>query len=175
MRSTHTHHPTSGRLALWVPALVVALLLAGGAAAQPHDVNVSAGLTLLGAPLALHGYDPVSYFVDGGPRPGSAEHSLEHGGATYRFASARNLERFRRDPQRYLPQYGGFCAFGVALGAKFDGDPQVWKVVDDKLYLNLNRKIQKSWNEDVGGNVAKADANWPRIRAAAPATLKPKG
>jgi YHS domain-containing protein len=146
-----------------------------GFAAPVQDVNVSAGLTAQGAPLALRGYDPVAYFEAGAPQLGKAEHSVAHGGATYRFVSKANQRRFEREPQRYLPQYGGFCAFGVSVGAKFDGDPEVWKIVDDKLYLNLNPEIQKSWNADTAAAIRKADGHWPKIRTAAPETLKPQG
>lgn len=156
--------------------LVIALALgvAGPAAAANYEVNVAQGLTLKGAPLALRGYDPVSYF-DGAPLAGTAEHSIAHGGATYRFTSKANLARFEKDPSRYLPQYGGFCAYGTSVGAKFDGDPLVWKIVGGKLYLNLNKDIQKAWTKDIPGAVKKADANWPKIRTAAPDTLKPQG
>lgn len=156
-------------------AALLALVLTSGAMAQNHDLNVSAGLTAQGAPLALRGYDPVSYFVSGEPRPGKAEFSTAHGGATYRFGSKQNLQRFESDPDRYLPQYGGFCAYGVSVGAKFDGDPLVWKIVDGKLYLNLNPEIQKAWDADISGAIRKADGHWPKIRNAAPDTLKPQG
>lgn len=145
-----------------------------GVVANAQEVNVSSGLTGQGEPLALRGYDPVSYFLDSGPQAGRADLSATHQGATYRFASKKNLRRFEDDPGKYLPQYGGFCAYGASVGAKFDGDPLVWKVVDGKLYLNLNSEIQKLWNEDIGGAVSKADANWPKIRGAAPESLKPK-
>ena len=155
--------------------LILALASVGGAVAQTHQVNASAGLTAQGAPLALRGYDPVSYFEDGEPRMGTAEHSAVHEGVTYRFATKKNLRTFEANPDRYLPEYGGFCAYGVSVGAKFDGDPLVWKIVDGKLYLNLNPEIQKAWNEDVSGAIRKADGHWPKIRSAAPETLKPQG
>jgi len=155
-------------------AIAIVLGVAGPAAAANYEVNVSQGMTLKGAPLALRGYDPVSYF-DGAPVLGTADHSIAHGGATYRFASKANLARFEKDPSHYLPQYGGYCAYGASLGAKFDGDPLVWKIVNDKLYLNLNPDIKKAWVKDIPGAVKKADAYWPKIRAAAPDTLKPQG
>ncbi|MEM9557162.1 MAG: YHS domain-containing (seleno)protein [Acidobacteriota bacterium] len=167
---------TPFRLLLAASALLLgALLTPSPGSASEHELNLSAGLTGQGAPLALRGYDPVGYFVDAGPRLGSAAHSTAHDGATYRFASAENLARFERSPQRFVPQYGGFCAYGVSVGAKFDGDPQVWEIVDGKLYLNLNAEIQKAWKADIDGAVRKADSNWPRIRSVAPAALKPAG
>lgn len=167
----HTHPFLRGSLLV----LVLALATVGGVVAQNPEVNTSAGLTAQGAPLALRGYDPVSYFEEGEPRPGTAEHSAVHEGVTYRFASNKSLRAFEADPDRYLPEYGGFCAYGVSVGAKFDGDPQVWKIVDGKLYLNLNPEIQKAWNQDVSGAIRTADGHWPKIRRAAPESLKPQG
>ena len=87
-------------------------------------------------------------------------------------SSEANKEKFEKDPERYAPQYGGYCAFGVSVGAKFDGDPALFRVVDDKLYLNLNPEIQTTWGKDIPGNIAKADGNWSRIREKAPSELK---
>ena len=153
--------------------LILALGLAGLAGAASHEVNLSAGLTAKGAPLALRGYDPVSYFAGGRPQLGKAQWSVEYGGGTYRFASKKNLRKFEDAPESFLPQFGGFCAYGVSVGAKFDGDPQVWRIVDGKLYLNLNGEIQKSWNADVEGAIQKAEGQWQKIRSADPKTLSP--
>lgn len=135
------------------------------------EVNVAPGRTLKGPGVAVHGYDPVSYFTVGRPVQGSAEHSLVHGNATYRFSSAANLTAFAADPERYVPAFGGFCAYGVAVGAKFDGDPRYWKIVDGRLYLNLNADIQKTWLEDVPSNIDRAERNWTDIKHKDPATL----
>lgn len=152
-------------------ALVLALGAFSAAAAQNH-VNVTNGLTLAKAPLAIHGYDPVAYFTEGRAVIGKAAFTATHDGAAYRFSSQANKDAFERNPERYVPQYGGFCAFGVSVGAKFDGDPTLWKVVDNKLYLNLNPQIQEKWQQDVSGNIAKADQHWKRIRDKAPAEIK---
>lgn len=145
--------------------------LATPAAAQ-HDVNLAAGMTLAGAPLAIHGYDPVAFFTEGKAQLGDARHSVAHEGAAYRFVSEANRRKFERSPNRFLPQFGGFCAYGVALGAKFDGDPRLFAIVDGKLYFNLNPEIQTAWEEDRAGNIRKADETWPGIRTADPASLK---
>lgn len=137
-----------------------------------NEVNLGAGLTLAGASLAIHGYDPVAFFTEGEARLGDARYSVAHEGAAYRFVSEANRQKFERSPNRFLPQYGGFCAYGVALGAKFDGDPRVFVLRDGKLYFNLNPEIQATWQEDVAGNIRKADDNWPKIRTASPASLK---
>jgi YHS domain-containing protein len=155
----------SQRIAV-LSALAWALVATSPLAAFASDeVNVSRGATLPGPGLAVHGFDVVAYFTEGRPTPGSAEHSVAHGGATYRFASAENLAAFEADPERYVPAYGGFCAYGVSVGKKFDGDPRLWRIEAGRLYLNLNPKIQKTWLEDVDGNIEKADRQWGRIAA----------
>lgn len=122
--------------------------------------------------LMLHGYDPVAYFTDGTPTEGSAELSATHDGATYHFASAANRDRFLADPEKYMPAYGGFCAFGTAMGRKFDGDPHVWQIVDGRLYLNLNEKVQSRWEKNPAGFITTADHNWPIIGPVPDATLE---
>ena len=102
---------------------------------------------------------------------GSAKHTAKHDGAAYRFVSESNKKVFERNAARYAPQFGGFCAFGVSVGSKFDGDPRLFEVVDDKLYFNLNPDIQKTWRKDIPGNIAKAERNWTRIKDRAPAGL----
>jgi YHS domain-containing protein len=86
-----------------------------------------------GPGLAVHGHDVVAYFADGTPTAGSDEFAHVYDGATYRFASRANLDAFKADPAKYAPAYGGFCAYGVAVGKKFDGDPRFWKMVDGRL------------------------------------------
>ena len=133
-----------------------------------HDeVNVNASLTGASKPLALHGYDPVAYFTVGLPTLGSAKFTATHRGAAYRFASAANKSAFEANPAHYLPQFGGFCAYGVSVGKKFDGDPRVFEIVDDKLYLNLNPDIQATWRKDTAGNLKKAASQWSQVRGTA--------
>lgn len=137
-----------------------------GAMAPAHaadEVNLVPGLSIAGAPLALHGYDPVAYFRQGAPVRGSDSLVHVHEGAAYRFSSQAHLEAFAREPARYLPQYGGFCAYGVSVGKKFDGDPNLWKIEDGKLYLNLNEEIYETFLDDLDGNIRKADGQWPEI------------
>lgn len=127
------------------------------------EVNVAPGKTVLGPGVAVHGFDPVAYFTQGEPVQGLAKYSKVHNNATYRFASAENLKTFEADPDKYVPAYGGFCAYGVSVSAKFDGDPRYWTIVEGKLYLNLNEDIQETWLEDVPGNTKKAEEAWKRI------------
>lgn len=122
--------------------------------------------------LMMRGYDPVAYFTDGAATPGSPDITVTHDGATYRFASAANRDAFLADPAKYVPAYGGFCAFGTAMGRKFDGDPEVWKVVEGKLYLNINPKVQSRWEANPDGFITAADHNWAIIRAVPDATLE---
>ncbi|MEO0529804.1 MAG: YHS domain-containing (seleno)protein [Planctomycetota bacterium] len=114
--------------------------------------------------VAIHGYDPVAYFTEGRPTAGSTQHQLQWNGATYRFATAENRTAFQQDPERYAPQYGGYCAWGLAAkGQLFDIDPTAWQIVDDKLYLNYNAEIQRTWLGDIAGFVRSADQKWTEL------------
>ena len=149
---------------LAMTALVSTALLGSVAPARAADeINVVPGLSAVGAPLALHDYDPVAYFTEGQPVRGSDTLAYVHDGAAYRFSSEAHLDAFRQDPARYVPEYGGFCAYGVAVGKKFDGDPHLWKIEDGRLYLNLNQEIYETFLEDIDGNIRKADRNWAEI------------
>ena len=119
----------------------------------------------------LSGYDPVSYFSMGKPMKGSGYHVAEHQGITYAFASKENKATFEGNPEKYVPMYGGYCAYGVAVGKKFVADPEVWKIVDGKLYVNLDKGIQGKWNEDIPGHIKNADKNWTKIQDKSPSSL----
>ena len=112
----------------------------------------------------INGYDPVAYFTDGKPMKGSGYHMADFEGVTYAFASEEHKDMFKANPEKYIPAYGGFCAYGVTVGKKFVVDPEAWKIVDKKLYLNLDRDIQKKWLKDVPGYIKKADTNWTKIK-----------
>ena len=113
---------------------------------------------------AVGGYDLVSYHQETGPVRGSGYHAAHHEGVAYLFANEANKAAFEATPERYLPAYNGFCAYGVAVGKKFHTDPTVYEIVDDRLYLNLDSGIQKEWSKDISGNIAKADENWKSLR-----------
>lgn len=113
---------------------------------------------------ALDGYDPVAYFTSGTPRRGDAAHSLDWNGKRWHFASAANRDAFAAAPAAYAPQYGGNCAWAVAEGYLAPVDPEAWAIVDGKLYLNANRRIQRRWERDIPGFIARANANWPGLR-----------
>jgi YHS domain-containing protein len=110
--------------------------------------------------LALKGYDPVAYFIGGQPTKGADQYSFQWKGVTYRFASAENLQRFRTDPEKYLPQYGGYCAYAMSIDRIADIDPGKWAIVNGKLYLNNNLFSQTLWSLNKSGRIASADSNW---------------
>jgi YHS domain-containing protein len=112
---------------------------------------------------AIKGYDPVAYFTENKPVPGSPAYQAEYKGSTFRFASQAHRDAFMADPERYAPQYGGFCAFGTAGGYKAAIDPAAFTIVDGKLYLNYNADVQKQWARDIPGFISKADKNWPQV------------
>ena len=143
----------------------VAMLCAATAAFAGVEANADA------TGVVLRGYDPVAYFTVGKPVPGSEQFSAEHGGGTYLFSTAANRDAFVANPEKYAPQYGGYCAFGVAEGKKFDIDPSSFKIVDGKLYLNLNPQVMKLWSTDTAGYLQRSEANWPKIRERAPGEL----
>ncbi|MEM8590920.1 MAG: YHS domain-containing (seleno)protein [Pseudomonadota bacterium] len=141
-------------------------IMASTAFALGQEINAS------NTGLALQGYDPVAYFTEGKPTEGNWKITAIYNDATYRFSSEEHKAAFEADPEAYLPQYGGFCAFGAAMGYKFDGDPEHWKVVDGELFLNISADIQERWVQDIPGFIEKADANWPEIAHLAPSELQ---
>ena len=145
------------RTAALATALAVALLASAPAAAKDYFYS---GFF---SNVAVGGHDPVAYFTDGKPVEGSSEFTTEYKGATFRFATRENLEQFEADPDRYAPQYGGYCAWAVSQGYTAPIDPAAWKIVDGKLYLNYNDDIQQKWEQDIPGFIESANANWPSV------------
>jgi hypothetical protein len=113
--------------------------------------------------LALSGYDAVAYHTAGKPTPGRPEHEAAWSGARWRFASAENRDAFLKDPARYAPQYGGYCAWAVSRGYVYRTDPEAWKLVDGKLYLNYDREVRAKWEKELPEVIRKADGNWPAV------------
>ncbi len=120
---------------------------------------------------AVQGYDVVTYHTGKRPLRGNGNFVATHDGATYQFSSAENLKIFEANPDKYVPAYNGFCAFGVSVGKKFIGDPEVYRVVDGKTYLNLDAGIQNEWLKDVPGRIKTANGNWKKIKDKNPASL----
>lgn len=155
------------RFTLTIAASAIALGLAGQAFAGEQYVDNTG--------FAVSGYDVVAYFdLDQNPVgtaqpagvPGRAEFTADHNGATFAFASEANRDRFIADPARYAPQYDGHCAYGVSKGGKVPGNPNLWRIVDGKLYLNITENVVGFWEEDIPGNISLAESNWASIEPA---------
>jgi YHS domain-containing protein len=127
------------------------------------EYNVSTGTTLSGAGVALRGDDVVSLATGLDVATGYAKYTVERDGVAYYFASEETMKQFEADPERYMPQYGGFCAFGVAIGKKLDAAPRYADIVDGKLYVFLNAVAFGKYKEDKAGTLAKAEQNWPAM------------
>lgn len=140
------------------------LALAALVSLSPLAAWAAGSVNLNAQGIALHGHDPVAYFVNGRPVKGTAEFSAKSKGAVYWFATESNLQAFQANPERYEPQYGGYCAFGVAQGAKPDIDPNAFAIVDGKLYLNLSPGVQKRWQADIPGYITQATKNWATLK-----------
>ncbi|MBL8531149.1 MAG: YHS domain-containing protein [Hyphomonadaceae bacterium] len=149
------------RSSFFVALFICAAFLAG--APSPAMADQPPVQTALLSRLAVGGYDPVAYFSQGRPVRGAAAHRLTHQGYEYRFVSAQNLATFRAAPERYLPQFGGYCAWAVANGYTAPGNPLNWRIVDGRLYLNYNAEIQSRWERDIPGFIRAANANWPGV------------
>ncbi|VAW10170.1 hypothetical protein MNBD_ALPHA09-1187 [hydrothermal vent metagenome] len=117
--------------------------------------------------IAIRGTDPVAYFTMGKPVAGSDAYTTTYDGVTWKFSSAATRDAFVADPKKYAPAYGGYCATGTSFGYKVSTDPSQWKIVDGKLYLNNGPGAQRSFLSDIGGTIARADTNWPKLKDAA--------
>ena len=109
---------------------------------------------------AIRGYDPIAYFVDQKPVKGSNDYTYEWKDATWHFSSTKNLEKFKSDPEKFAPQFGGYCAYGMSNGYKAKTEPDAWTIVNDKLYLNYNVDVRTKWKENLDERIEKAQANW---------------
>ncbi len=112
---------------------------------------------------AAGGYDVTAYFSEAQPVKGKKAFSTQYQGADWRFASQENLDKFTQNPEKYAPQYGGYCAWAVAEGKTASGDPMLWTIHEDKLYLNYNKKINTRWLNDKENFIVKGDKNWPSV------------
>lgn len=147
----------------WVMLPILLLALAAIAGLAKEDPGFLTAFNLSDDRIAANGYDPVAYFTDGVPTPGDPAYEHAVDGAVYRFASEENRRRFAADPQRYVPAYGGFCAYGVRTGRKFPSDPAAWRIVEGRLFLLLNAATKAIWDLEVRNNIEIADAIWPQI------------
>ncbi|MCB1759785.1 MAG: hypothetical protein KDI68_08420 [Gammaproteobacteria bacterium] len=135
------------------------------------EYNVSAGATRSGERVALRGHDTVALALGIGVIDGHAEYIHVHDGVAYYFASAEARDAFASNPDAYMPQFGGYCAFGVAVGRKLDANPRFADIIDDKLYLFLDAGAFAAYEKDKGGVLAKAKRNWPSMHRVAVAEV----
>jgi YHS domain-containing protein len=134
-----------------------AALLPVFAASQADPVNKN------GSGVAIKGYDPVAYFTESKPVKGSPSFTHQWNGATWQFASAANRDEFKRSPEKYAPQYGGYCAYGVSQNHTAPIDPEAWTIIEGKLYLNYSQGVKKTWSSAIPKYLEQADKNWPAL------------
>lgn len=147
---------------LMLAAATVAAFGTATAAAAADDAGRYVNLN--GGGVALHGYDAVAYFDRKAAVKGVPAQVATYQGVRYQFADAASKAKFAATPERYIPAYGGFCAYGVARGFKVDVDPEAWSVVDGKLYLNVSKSIRTTWRKDAPRYIGKADSNWATVK-----------
>ena len=139
-------------------SIFLAMSFTGAVLGAEEAVNKS----LFGG-VAIKGYDPVAYFTSSKPTKGSKSFEAEWNGATWRFASANNRDSFKAEPEKYAPRYGGYCAWAISQGYTAGIDPDAWKIVDGKLYLNYSQEVKAKWEKDIPGFIKLANENYPKI------------
>ena len=152
---------TATRVTRFLPKLLIATAWASSLAGV--TVAYAAGATFERDGAAISGYDPVAYFRESQPRQGSKDFSARHEGATYLFSSAANRDIFAAQPDKYAPQFGGYCAYGASRGYKAATDPKAFTITGDKLYLNYNQQVQDTWRADMPALLKKAEAQWQQV------------
>ena len=145
----------------WGLSVVLLGLLAAPTAAQAPGGKVLVNVNRQG--IALQGYDAVAFFTDLAPVRGVPAYSARYQGATYYFASAEHRATFESAPEHYAPRYGGFCAYGASQQHAAPVEISTWQVIKDRLILNYSARVQRTFNKDQEGYLAKADANWPGL------------
>ncbi len=150
------NHMLKKQISFWV---TLWLLLGIGPAIAENSPVFVAGQD----DYAIRGYDPVAYHLERKPIKGNDHYTVKWNGATWRFASRDNRDKFSKEPERWAPQYGGYCAWAVSNNYTASTDPQAWSIVDDRLYLNYSKSVRSSWSRDIPGNIRRGDANWPSV------------
>lgn len=113
---------------------------------------------------AIRGYDAVAYFTEGKNVKGQATFAFTYAGAVWHFANENNLNLFKKSPENYMPQFGGYCAYGMSRGYKAETQPNAWTIVEGKLYLNYNVEVRTLWNKNQADFIQKANAQWPTVK-----------
>ncbi len=144
------------RAALGLALAAPAIMLARPALAKSPEIYMENG-------IAIDGSDPVAYFAENGPVPGSAVNSVDWKGASWQFDNAENAAAFLESPENFAPQFGGYCAFAASRGYIAPTTPEAWTIYEGQLFLNANLRARELWLEDVPGNIAKGRENWPGI------------
>jgi len=137
-------------------SLFAFIILAQNAIAQSEIFGTTEG--------AINGYDAVAYFTESKPVKGKKENSFVWKEETWYFSSMKNQEAFKLNPEKYAPQFGGYCAYGMSRGYKAKTDADAWTIVDGKLYLNYNVEVKKIWSEKQSEFIDKAEQNWPTVK-----------
>ena len=114
--------------------------------------------------VTLAGHDVVAYFTEDKAVSGTSKFTASHHNAIYKFSSAANRDTFKKNPHKYTPVYGGFCAYGASVGKKFSVDGKAFKVVEGKLYVNKNLQVYDLWIQDIPGNIRRANRQWKIIK-----------
>ncbi len=134
-----------------------------GAIAQNPCAGKNSGNIFVENGIAIRGTDTVAYFSDSKAVKGNSKYQYKWKGANWYFSSAENRDLFAQNPEKYAPQYGGYCAYGMAKGQLAPIDPNAWSIVDGKLYLNYSKRVKELWEKDIPGHIAIADKNWSKI------------
>ncbi|MGI9297668.1 MAG: YHS domain-containing (seleno)protein [Gammaproteobacteria bacterium] len=178
MQEHHYYHQpqrppgVAARTLTFFAMFAAAAMFAGVCALTINAFSESDGDTAAGQRIKFYeypggvgagGYDVVAYFSEAAATKGIAAHRAEWGGEVWHFASSENLDKFLRDPPRYIPQYGGHCAYGVASGYLVRGDPRAWSIREDKLYLNYSANIRLAWIAAADEFIADAVPNWKKL------------
>jgi YHS domain-containing protein len=140
--------------------LVLAFLMCSAA------TTLAAGKQLLNLDrtgVGIQGYDPVAFFTDQKPVKGNPQFQSDYNGAKYYFASAEHKALFDKEPSKYEPQFGGYCAYGVSHGAKAPIKIEAWQIVNGRLLMQYDRGVKDDFNKDQQGTLKKADQNWPGL------------
>lgn len=140
-----------------IAALIILMSMAVHVSAQESEIYAPAG-------VAINGYDPVAFFTESTIVKGTDSLTLKWKDVTWQFASKNNLEAFSKDPEKFSPQYGGYCAYGTSEGHKAPTQVETWTIVDGKLYFNYNTRVQQLWNKDQQNHIKLADEKWPGIK-----------
>lgn len=156
--ATAPHHTT--RLALWLVGVFLMAFSVLATAAEPYNTLKRGLIRDTATGVAINGYDTVAYFTQNKPVKGSDSFTTSYEGATWKFASKEHLALFKADPTKYAPQYGGYCAYGVAQGYLVSIEPEQFSIIDGKLYLNYDAGVQKKWTKDPAGYNQTATAKF---------------